>query len=44
MSDAFEVAALELFASGAALPESSGKLAEKVWGLRHEVRAPQLAI
>ena len=33
MSDAFEVAALELFGSVAALLESTGKLTEKVCGI-----------
>ena len=42
MSDAFEVVALELLGS-AALLESTGKLTEKVCGLRNEARTVQLA-
>ena len=43
MSDAFEVGALALFGSAAALLESTGKLTEKVCGLRNEARTVRWA-
>ena len=42
MRDVFEVAALELLGSAAALLESTSKLTEKVCGLRNEARTVRL--